>query len=185
MSFEKSGAASLWGGPFLFGDRNMQSLTIVETAIRQDAEGRYSLNDLHRAAGGEKKHQPALFMRQKQTKALVDEISSTDMQSIPAVTVLGRGKAQGTYVCKELVYAYAMWISPAFMLKVIRAYDAAQMSVQSAWDQLCALEKEDASSFAKASIGGRFMAERRHALPAIKDRRDKLNQLLQPSLQLH
>jgi len=36
----------------------------------------------------------------------------------------GNSSQQGTYVVKELVYSYAMWINAAFHIKVIRAYDA-------------------------------------------------------------
>jgi hypothetical protein len=91
-----------------------------DVAIRTDAEGRYCLNDLHRAAGGKDFpdgnpiHQPAFFLRNDQAKALEGEIlSSANLQNIaPINKVVGKGKAQGTYVAKELIYAYAMWISP-------------------------------------------------------------------------
>ena len=98
-------------------------ISIAGTVIRQDATGRYCLNDLHRAAGGARKHKPANFMRLDSTHALVAEIDrGSDVSN--AFIVLQGGILQGTYVVKELVYAYAMWISPAFHLKVIRAYDA-------------------------------------------------------------
>lgn len=99
-------------------------LILEDTYVRQDDQGRYSLNDLHQAAGSEGRHEPANFMRLDTTKALVAEISSADVQTLPTATVLGKGKQQGTYVARELVYAYAMWISPAFHLKVIRTFDA-------------------------------------------------------------
>jgi len=95
-----------------------------------DADGRYCLNDLHRAAGGLTKHQPSNFKKRKETTELVNELSSYDSRSLPLQTVLGKGKQQGTFVVKPLVYAYAMWISPAFSLKVIQAYD--QMVMQPA-----------------------------------------------------
>lgn len=44
------------------------------------------------------------------------------MHIIPIKTVRGRGKAQGTYACRELVIAYTAWISAAFHLKVIRVF---------------------------------------------------------------
>ncbi|MFC4620763.1 phage antirepressor KilAC domain-containing protein [Comamonas nitrativorans] len=101
----------------------MNALTIADTAIRQDAEGRYCLNDLHRASGAESKHQPAFWLRNAQTRALIEEIgNSANLQSSPVASIEGAGG--GTYVAKELVYAYAMWISAVFHLKVIRAYDA-------------------------------------------------------------
>lgn len=95
------------------------SLDICNTAIRRDHAGRYCLNDLHKASGGEKRKGPSYWIANAQTKELIDELATT---GIPVVTLEGAGG--GTYVCKELVYAYAMWISPAFHLKVIRAFDA-------------------------------------------------------------
>lgn len=99
----------------------MNQIIIADTAIRQDAQDRYFLNDLHNAAGGAPKHKPSEWLRNQQTQELVAEISKA---GIPALETVKGGNAPGTYVCKEMVYTYAMWISPAFHLKVIRAYDA-------------------------------------------------------------
>lgn len=99
------------------------SITIGSTTIHTDPHGRFSLNDLHREAGAEARHQPSNFLRLDSTKALAAEMhQSSEMRSAPISTVLG-GSAPGTYVGRELVYAYAMWISPAFHLRVIRAFD--------------------------------------------------------------
>lgn len=96
-------------------------LNIGELNVRQDEEGRFSLNDLHRAAGGEDRHSPNRFTRTDTFAALVQELTP-EMASAPVVT--HRTGIPGTYVCRELVYAYAMWISAKFHIQVIRAYDA-------------------------------------------------------------
>lgn len=120
-----------------FLNPNNQPLVLGEFTIRQDEDGRYSLADLHKASGALKKHQPSNFLRVEQTQELIieieqgsdmrsgDENHSSNMRS--AVKVINGGNNRGTYVVKELVYAYAMWISAKFHLIVIRAYDALVM----------------------------------------------------------
>lgn len=113
------------------------SITISDIKIHMDAEGRYSLNDLHKASGKERRHEPAAWLRLDQTNELIQEIlntqkcvfkngdnSNSSESQIKKPMDSKKGRYGGTYVCKELVYSYAMWISAAFALKVIRAYDA-------------------------------------------------------------
>ncbi|EOG7787387.1 KilA-N domain-containing protein [Vibrio fluvialis] len=100
----------------------MPNLTIVSKEIRI-LNGLYSLNDLHKASGSAKKHQPHQFLRNDQTRDLISEIDRSANSRIAYEAYRG-GKHQGTWVCKELVYAYAMWISARFHLQVIRAFDA-------------------------------------------------------------
>ena len=113
-----------------FLNPNNKPFVIGDFTIRQDEDGRFCINDLHKASGALEKHQPAFFMRNKQTKDLIDELGSEIMicknadHKAAVNTIKGKGLEQGTYVVKEIVYAYAMWISPKFHLMVIRAYDS-------------------------------------------------------------
>lgn len=97
----------------------MTHLIIAGASIKTDSEGRFSLNDLHKAAGGEKRHSPNYWLNNQQTQEFIEVLGSA---VIPVVTLEGR--KGGTFACRELIYAYAMWLSPAFHLHVIRAFDA-------------------------------------------------------------
>ena len=98
---------------------NSTSVFVLDNlTIRQHGD-LYSLNDLHKASGGEPRHKPSEWLRNQQTQELVQEISKAEISAL--VSNKG-GKAPGTYACKELVIAYAAWISVAFHLKVIRVF---------------------------------------------------------------
>ncbi|HHP7932680.1 TPA: KilA-N domain-containing protein [Acinetobacter baumannii] len=99
-----------------------QHIKIDETIIRQDENGRYCINDLHKASGGEERNKPKFFLENKKTQELVQELTEGGNPTSPVEVIRG-GLNQGTYVVKELVYSYAMWISAKFNLKVIRTFD--------------------------------------------------------------
>src|SRR5699024_9519993 len=71
-----------------------------------------------------KRHQPSLFLRNREVIDLADEIiHSTNMQSDQVLRRINGGENRGTYACKEIVYRYAMWISAKFALVVIHTFD--------------------------------------------------------------
>ncbi|MCE1243796.1 KilA-N domain-containing protein [Oryzomicrobium sp.] len=97
-----------------------QLITIDNITIRQDSEGRYCLNDLHRAAGGLEKDKPGNWLMLDKTVKLADLAGST--AGIPAISSKA-GRYGGTFAVRELVYAYATWINEGFYLKVLRFFD--------------------------------------------------------------
>ena len=110
--------------------QSIQAFTLGEIAVRQ-LNGLFSLNDLHRAAGAARRHEPARFIRLDGTKALIAELGAYPEMGTPSTNsqtpmrVINDGENNGTYACRELVIAYAAWISAAFHLKVIRVFLAA------------------------------------------------------------
>lgn len=143
------------------------NLIIANTAIRTDAEGRYCLNDLHKAAGGEKRNQPSDWLSLQQTGGLIAEISNSGDSRRCDPTDSKAGRYGGTYVCKELVYAYAMWISPSFHLQVIRAYDAMMMNGLQSVESLSPAVAKQIGGVIKAVVHKQFEEALAQTLPAL------------------
>ena len=116
------------------------SATVIESiSIRRDAEGRYSLNDLHRAAmtagKATENHAPSQFLRNDGIKAFVSaydsdendatKIASGDVQKCTSVHSVKGGKSQGTYAAELIAIRYAAWIDPSFEVKVYRTFQRA------------------------------------------------------------
>lgn len=96
----------------------MNGLMIAGTGVRRDHEGRYSLNDLHAASGGELSKRPGYWLANQQTVDLIEELETA---GIPAVSSK-EGRGGGTYVVDPLVVAYAAWISPRFHIEVLNTF---------------------------------------------------------------
>ena len=104
------------------------NLVINKTEITTDNEGRYSLNDLHKAAGGLNSQKPSLFYRSSSFNSVVEVLTAQNRAFTPIVKKQGRYNG-GTWVCKELVYKYAMWVSAQFEVNVIQTFDSIVRSV--------------------------------------------------------
>lgn len=84
-------------------------------------------------------------MKNQQTTELIEELSKDGIPSLEqnqqltegkVVRVVHGGNQGGTYVCKELIYAYATWVSPNFFLLVLRTFDQVMLSNRFGEDQM-------------------------------------------------
>lgn len=101
----------------------MSKLVINGTEISTDSDGRFSLNDLHKASGGKSKHQPSYFIRNSNVIE-VAEILNLQKSGVKAIERKAGRYNGGTWVCKELVYKYAMWVNAKFEVQVIQTFDS-------------------------------------------------------------
>lgn len=92
---------------------------IAGVEITTDAEGRFNLNALHRASGGEKKNGPTYWAALDSTRKLVTEL---EKQTTEITVVKKEGRNGGTFVHELLAIEYAGWISPAFRLQVNQTF---------------------------------------------------------------
>ena len=98
---------------------NSLAVFIAGTKVTCNEDGLYSLNDLHKASGGEKRHEPNRWLRLTSTQEVIKEMEESDAQ----IWVSKKGGTdQGTYVDKILLGMYASWISPKFHIMVYRVF---------------------------------------------------------------
>lgn len=99
-------------------------MLIQDVVIKQDEEGRYCLNDLHKAAIAKgtatKSQAPAQFLKSAQVQRYVDKV--TDMTNITSVQSIRGGANQGTYADELVAIRYAAWIDTDFELEVYNSF---------------------------------------------------------------
>ena len=132
---------------------------IAGVQVFTDSEGRYNLNALHKASGGEAIKAPAQWVRSKQVKELLEEYKT--MQNC---IVSKSGRNGGTYAIEELAVAYATWISPKFFRQVINvfiAFKTGQLQPVSPLEKMNDLVVRDRISKAKGTEAGKSLNARK------------------------
>ncbi|WP_202112835.1 MULTISPECIES: KilA-N domain-containing protein [unclassified Gilliamella] len=104
---------------------NSNCPVIAGISITTDKEGRYNLNALHKASGGEKKNNPSYWLSLQGTQELIleleQQLSDTEI-SVSVVQSIKGGLNQGTFAHELLAVSYAGWISPKFQLMVNQVF---------------------------------------------------------------
>lgn len=98
---------------------NNLPVMIANNNVSCDENGLYSLNDLHKASGGEKRHEPNRWLRKQEVQEVIKKAEKDTPQKW---VVTKEGKNGGTWVDRILLGMYASWISPEFHILVYETF---------------------------------------------------------------
>lgn len=98
-------------------------LVINNIEVSQNEDGLFSLTDIWRASGNKSKR-PVNFAKTESFKDLIKFLRVRYLTPDIYQVVNGGNKGSSTYGCKEIVYAYAMYVDVKFMVSVIDAFDS-------------------------------------------------------------
>lgn len=102
------------------------NIVMFNQEIRRDKEGRYCLNDLHKAAIASgldvERKNPSDFFRTDTAKIFVKSLECMNETTYSPIETK-EGRNGGSFACKELLYAYAMWLDKPIFLKIVKAID--------------------------------------------------------------
>jgi len=103
----------------------MSKLVVIEnTVVRQDAFGRYCLNDLHRAAVAQGKatesQRPSVFLRSEGINNFVQKVSEASNGA--SVNIIKGGLESGSWANELVAIRYAAWIEPTFEVQVYEEF---------------------------------------------------------------
>ncbi|WP_245677387.1 KilA-N domain-containing protein [Candidatus Arsenophonus triatominarum] len=103
----------------------MSKLVVIEnTVVRQDAFGRYCLNDLHRVAVAQGKatesQRPSVFLRSEGISTFAQKVSEASQSA--SVNIIKGGLESGSWAVEIIAIRYAAWIDPAFEVQVYERF---------------------------------------------------------------
>ena len=103
---------------------NNASIVVFDTTVHVDSDGRFSLNDIHRAAMAKgyatKSQRPGAFLQSKDVARYVSELNEN--ATIVAVKKIA-GKTGGSYATRTLALRYAAWIDKSLETEVYRTIE--------------------------------------------------------------
>ena len=112
-------------------EQERESINVGGVIIHKSDNGLYSLVDLWKANGSQKKKRPSEYTKLSSSKEIINELCSTPKNMSDRISgidgvlmMINGGKNRGTYGCKELCFTYSMWLSPKFYVQVVRTFNA-------------------------------------------------------------